>query len=87
MLCEMFGSLSIDNPRLTVARLLIVALPTYAVAGLTEKIFYIVPTIAMSLMVANAVESGSTSNRNRIEDEAGVADESDASDGIDGDIG
>ncbi len=83
----MFGSLSIDNPRLTVARLLIVALPTYAVAGLTEKIFYIVPTIAMSLMVANAVESGSTSNRNRIEDEAGVADESDASDGIDGDIG
>tara|TARA_A100001015_G_scaffold200708_2_gene224094 strand:- start:183 stop:422 length:240 start_codon:yes stop_codon:yes gene_type:complete len=79
--------LSIDNPRLTVARLLIVALPTYAVAGLTEKIFYIVPTIAMSLMVANAVESGSTSNRNRIEDEAGVADESDASDGIDGDIG
>ena len=83
----MFGSLSIDNPRLTIARLLIVALPTYAVAGLTEKIFYIVPTIVMSLMVANAVESGTTSNRNRIEDEAGVADESDSSDGIDGDLG
>ena len=83
----MFGSLSIDNPRLTIARLLIVALPTYAVAGFTEKIFYIVPTIAMSLMVANAVESGTTSNRNRIEDEAGVADESDGSDGIDGEVG
>ncbi len=83
----MLGSLSIDNPRLTIARLLIVALPTYAVAGFTEKIFYIVPTIAMSLMVANAVESGTTSNRNRIEDEAGVADESDGSDGIDGEVG
>ena len=83
----MLGSLSIDNPRLTIARLLIVALPTYAVAGFTEKIFYIVPTIAMSLMVANAVESGTTSNRNRMEDEAGVADESDGSDGIDGEVG
>jgi hypothetical protein len=81
------SSLSIDNPRLTIARLLIVALPTYAVAGFTEKIFYIVPTIAMSLMVANAVESGTTSNRNRMEDEAGVADESDGSDGIDGEVG
>ena len=79
--------MSIDNPRLTIARLLIVALPTYAVAGFTEKIFYIVPTIAMSLMVANAVESGTTSNRNRMEDEAGVADESDGSDGIDGEVG
>ena len=79
--------MSIDNPRLTIARLLIVALPTYAVAGFTEKIFYIVPTIAMSLMVANAVESATTSNRNRIEDEAGVADESDGSDGIDGEVG
>ena len=83
----MLSSLSIDNPRLTIARLLIVALPTYAVAGFTEKIFYIVPTIAMSLMVANAVESGTTSNRNRMEDEAGVVDESDGSDGIDGEVG
>ena len=83
----MFGSLYVDNPRLTIARLLIVALPTYAVAGFTEKIFYIVPTIAMSLMVANAVESGTTSNRNRMEDESGVADESDGSDGIDGEVG
>ena len=41
----------------------------------------------MSLMVANAVESGTTSNRNRIEDEAGFADESDGSDGIDGEVG
>ena len=51
----MLASLSIDKPRVTVARVLVVALPTYAIAGLTEKIFYIVPTIAMTLTVANAI--------------------------------
>ena len=83
----MLRSLSIDNPRVTFARVLTVALPTYAVAGLTEKIFYIVPTIAMSLMIANAIESGTTSNRNRIEDEAGVVEDTDSSEGLDGDVG
>lgn len=53
----MFASLFIDNPRVTFARVLVVALPTYTIAGLTEKFFYIVPTIAMTLMVANAIES------------------------------
>jgi hypothetical protein len=83
----MFASLFIDNPRITFARVLVVALPTYAIAGLTEKMFYIVPTIAMTLMIANAIESGTTSNRNRIEDEQAIVDDSDASDGLDADMG
>ena len=83
----MLGLISIDNPRVTFARVLTVALPTYAVAGLTEKIFYVVPTIAMSLMIANAIESATTSIRNRIEDEVGVVKDTDSSEGLDGDVG
>jgi hypothetical protein len=84
---KMFASLFINNPRVTVARVLVVALPTYAIAGFTEKIFYIVPTIAMTLMVANAIESGTTSSRNRIEDEQAIEDDADSSDGLDADVG
>ena len=87
MVAKMFASLFINNPRVTVARVLVVALPTYAIAGLTEKIFYIVPTIAMTLMVANAIESGTTSSRNRIEDEQAIEDDVDSSDGLDADVG
>ena len=83
----MFASLFINNPSVTVARVLVVALPTYAIAGFTEKIFYIVPTIAMTLMVANAIESGTTSSRNRIEDEQAIEDDADSSDGLDADVG
>ena len=46
-------------------------------ALITEKIFYVVPTIAMMLIISNSVENGSSSSRNRIDDD-GVADDGDA---------
>ena len=59
----------------------IIAIPSYAVAILSEKIIYVVPTIAMMLMISNSVETGNSSSRNRIEDDSAMDDEGD-SDGI-----
>ena len=73
--------------RLLFAKLIIVGIPTYAVAIFTEEIFYIVPTIAMTLMIANSVEEGTLSNRNRIEEEANAVDEGDGGDSFDGEVG
>lgn len=41
----------------------------------------------MTLMVANAIESGTTSSRNRIEDEQAIEDDADSSNGLDADVG
>ena len=38
-------------------------------------------------MIAQAIESGTTSSRNRIEDDANVVEDSDSSEGSDGDSG
>jgi hypothetical protein len=70
-----------ENKKLTLIRMLIVALPSYGVALLTEKVFYVVPTIAMMMMIANSIETGSTSNRNRI-DEDGISVDETSSDGL-----
>ena len=74
--------LRLKNKRLILAKIFIIALPTYAVAFLTQKILYVVPTIAMMMMVANSIESGNMSNRNRIDEDCSreVDSDSDASD-------
>ena len=77
----------IKPDRLLFAKLIIVGIPTYAVAIFTEEILYIVPTIAMTLMIANSVERGSLSNRNRIEEEVNSIDEGDGGDSLDGEVG
>ena len=73
--------LKIKDKKLIFLRISILAIPSYAVALLTEKIIYVVPTIAMMLMISNSVETGNSSNRNRIEDDNNIDSEGDA-DGI-----
>ena len=71
----------IDNKKLLLTKILIIGIPAYLVAFLTEKIIYVVPTIAMMLMIANSVETGNSSNRNRIEEDGAVEDDG-SSDGL-----
>mgnify|MGYP001246688379 CR=1 FL=1 len=61
--------LNLKNKKLTFVRVFIIALPSYLVAFFTQKILFVVPTIAMMMMIANSIETGNTSNRNRIEDD------------------
>ena len=51
-------------------------MPSYTVAFLTEKVTLVVPTLAMFLLIANSIESGSVSNRNRIEEDGSSMDDS-----------
>ena len=55
--------------------MLVIAVPSYAVAFMTEKVFYVVPTIAMTMIIANAVEEGTVTSRNRLEDDAQSVDD------------
>ena len=59
-------------------RICIIAIPSYVVAILTETVIYVVPTIAMMLMISNSVETGNSSNRNRIDDDNAMDDEGDS---------
>ena len=77
----------IRDKKLTLVRLLLVALPSYAVALATEKVFYVVPTIAMMMMIANSVEHGTTSNRNRVDEDSGNVDDAGGDAVTDGDVG
>jgi len=61
-----FGSQSkIDN--LLVTKLLVVGVPTHSIAILTGQISYEVPKIAMTLTIANSIESSDLSNGNRVD--------------------
>ena len=60
--------LNVKNKKLTFVRIILIALPSYLVAFFSQKILFVVPTIAM-MMIANSVETGNTSNRNRIEED------------------
>ena len=60
----------------------IILLPSYLVAFLTEEIFFVVPTIALTLILANSVEIKDATNRNRI-DEDGSLDSSSVKDSVD----
>ena len=62
---------NIKMNKLSVARAAIMAVPTYTVALMTEQMFYVVPTIAMMLLIANAVELASPKIENRIDDNDG----------------
>jgi hypothetical protein len=42
---------------------------------MTGKVFYVVPTIAMTMIIANAVEEGTITSRNRLEDDAQAVDD------------
>lgn len=62
--------LNLSDQKLTFVRMVIVAIPSYAVAFMTEKVFYVVPTIAMMMIIAHSIERGNITNRNRIDDES-----------------
>jgi hypothetical protein len=58
-----------ENLKLIFAKVLIIAVPSFGIAFVTEKIHFIVPTIAMCLMIANSLEDEQTTFRNRLEEE------------------
>ena len=67
--------------KLILLRSFVVAIPSYTIAYLTEKVTLVVPTLAMFLLIANSIESGSVSNRNRIEEDGSSMDDGDTGDG------
>lgn len=80
----MFG---LEDQRLTFLRMAIIAIPSYSVAFLTEKVFYVVPTIAMMMIIANSVERGNITSRNRIDDDGAARDETSSEGFSKGDAG
>ena len=79
--------LNLENTKLTLSRIVIIALPSYAVAFYTEKVFYVVPTIAMMMMIANSMEHGTITNRNRLDDENGNVEDANGDSVAEGDVG
>ena len=79
--------LTLENTKLTIFRVALIAIPSYAVAFQTEKVFYVVPTIVMMMMIANSVEHGTTSNRNRVDEDSGNIDDAGGDAVTDGDVG
>ena len=61
-------------------KVIVVAIPSYTAALLTEKVTIVVPTIAMFMLIANSIESGLLSNRNRLDDDGAIDDEGDGGD-------
>lgn len=61
---------NLDDKKLLIAKILVIGVPSYAVAFFTGKILYVVPTIALTIMIANSIDTGNTSSRNRIEEES-----------------
>ena len=68
--------------KLTLVRIVIISIPSYAVAFMTEKIFYVVPTIAMMMIIASSIENGNVSNRNRIDDNNSTSEDDASSENI-----
>ena len=64
-----------NDIKLNVAKIIIIGIPSYSVAIFSEKIVYVVPTIAMMMMIANSVELGHTTSRNRIDAEDSLTEE------------
>ena len=61
---------NLDDKKLLIAKILVIGVPSYAVAFFTGKILYVVPTIALTIMIANSIDTGNTSSRNRVEEES-----------------
>jgi hypothetical protein len=78
--------LSFSDQKLTFIRMVIIAIPSYSIAFITEKVFYVVPTIAMMMIIANSVERGNLTNRNRIDEDSAAIEESFGRDDIDGGV-
>ena len=78
---------ALENTKLTLLRIAVIAIPSYAVAFHTEKVFYVVPTIAMMMMIANSIEHGTITNRNRLDDENGNVNDADGDSVAEGDVG
>ena len=53
-----------NDIKLNVVKVLIIGIPSHSAAIFFEKIVYVVPTIAMMMMIANSVEMGHTTSRN-----------------------
>ena len=70
----MVFSVKLEDLKLTFAKVFVIAIPSYSVAVLTEKIIYVVPTIAM-MMIANSIELGTLTNRNRVDTDDQAIDE------------
>ena len=79
--------LGLEDQKLTFFRMAIIAIPSYSVAFLTEKVFYVVPTIAMMMIIANSVERGNITSRNRIDDDGAARDETSSEGFSKGDAG
>ncbi len=78
---------NLEDKKLLIAKILIIGIPSYTVAFFSEKILYVVPTIALTIMIANAIDTENSSSRNRLDDES-VNDVNADSDGLgDGDGG
>ena len=74
-----------NNLKLFILRFLIVSIPSFLIAFLFEKITLVVPTIAMFIIIANSIETGSNTNRNRIDDD--ISYTNNAQDWVDGSDG
>jgi len=70
----MVFSVKLEDLKLTFAKVFVIAIPSYSVAVLTEKIIYVVPTIAM-MMIANSIELGNLTNSNRVDTDDQAIDE------------
>ena len=80
--------IGIKDRKLIFLKIFLIAVPSYVIAFLTEKVVFVVPTIAMMMMIANSIESGNTTNRNRIDDDSSVEGDGDGFDtGDTGDAG
>ena len=55
-------------------RILIIGIPSYSVAVFTEIVIFVVPTAAM-MMIANWVEFGNSTSRNKIDTEESVIED------------
>ena len=64
--------IKIKDRKLILFKILLIAIPSYIIAFFTEKVAFVVPTIAMMMMIANSVEVGNTTNRNRLEEDSSV---------------
>ena len=82
---QMFNSIKVKNGYLILLKITIIAIPSYIIAFLTEKVAFVVPTIAM-MMIANSVEVGNTTNRNRLEDETSIDNDGDGFEEGDGGV-
>lgn len=72
---------NLEDKKLILAKILVIAIPSYTVAFFSEKILYVVPTIALTIMIANSIDTGNTSSRNRVEEES-IKDVDADSDGL-----